>query len=819
MRLKINAILFLLTVLPQWLQAQVWFPEGVYTQAPPSLITVDNQVITIARTGTDLSNSYWQVCVNDGRSWLKLPLLTLSKSAEVLDIKKYQGMVYVCGNFTFDNGSFNAIVRYNNNGWQGLGNFRKPGALPAQILSMDVQNLQLVLGGSFYTIGNDTLPYLARFNGFKFSEYFDKCKDCGPDNTVIDIASNDSVVAICGQFTRIRNQKTKYLYRLIRQTTGDTFLNTPKLIEKIALHGTTMYGTGGVFNDKRVYRINGTVTDVSGNLDSAAQISEILIWEGKPVLSGNFYLASNASPTSIILMEGSDWKSISNNYRNASYIATGRSVLFAAGNAPQPLSIWNPNRFVVRFYPNLCLVKAGVFIDSNNNCIREAGEKPVAKQYIRLPYINKGVFTNDKGFAEFMVPNNIQNTFRFAIKPFRNIVRSNCADTAVTKTFYPGVYSDSIQFPLKRLPNINDVRVLIASPRGKQVLKNKKVQYYIVYENVGSNPISGSIKLQKSKLFTREQADPAFKSRPNDSTLVWEYTNLQAGERKTILYTAYPEDAQFDQQWQFDAKVAVNISSGSSAYAEDDFDSIPQESNQTVAAFRKDVYPTPLTGDSITYLDAGDRDLRYNISFNNFSSDTVFYAVVIDTLDLNLDMSYIEETGSNKSYFTEVQTDPNNQYKGILIWHFPNIRLSPNPLMDYENTGSGSYIGFKVVTKPLSQGYYLKNRAAVFFDNEFAGNTNAVYCTLAITGIDEMSGGTSGLRVWPNPVSDVFDLQYGLKQGDILQITDASGKLVYTELISIDADLHRIAAGTLPSGIYVLQVISASGIVSAKIVR
>src|SRR5690606_19569301 len=301
--------------------------------------------------------------------------------------------------------------------------------------------------------------------------------------------------------------------------------------------------------------------------------------------------------------------------------------------------------------------------------------------------------------------------------------RSNCADTTVTKTFNKGVYVDSIQFPLNRIPNLSDIRVNISSPKGRRVIKDKRVIYYITYENVGSTPISGRVKLRKNKNFSSEFCLPA-KNDLDDSTMSWEYSQLQPGESKTIYYSGLPAGNEFVENLRFQAAVSGEIDGASTPNTEDDFDSIPQEVNQEVGAFIKDVFPTPDPGDSVTYISFNDRDLRYHISFNNFGNDTVFYAVVIDTLDLNLDMSYIQETGSNKPYYTEVKTDPNNEYKGILIWHFPNIKLTPNPGKDFENTGSGAFIGFKVVSKPLSDGYYLKNTASVFYDNNYAGSTN-----------------------------------------------------------------------------------------------
>lgn len=818
--MKINHLIALCMLLAtKILNAQVWYPEGVFLNAEPSLITIDNQVITVGRSGVDVNNSYWTISVSDGNTWTRLPVLGLNKTAELTDIKKYQGMIYVSGNFTFDGGKYSGLVRYTGLSWEGLALFNKANQVLSTVSSMANYQGQLVIGGNFLTVDSDTMPYLVKFNGLKFSKFFE-CNGCAPDNTVNDLAVSDSLLAIGGLFTVIRQLKSNYVYGLNIDGSSDTFLNTPKPVDRVTAAGTTIYASGGLLRDKKLFKCEkGNTQDITANIDSAIQISELLIYDSKLVICGNFNLKTSTQVRKRIAYrtESEEWTDISNNFNEPSFIAFGRGLLFAIGNSARPISIWNPNKHVVRFYPGLSLVKVKAFIDSNNNCIWEPNEKPAAKQFIRLPFNNKAVFTNEAGMTEFMVPNFVSNTFRFVVKPFRNFVRSNCADTAVTKTFNPGQYLDSIQFPLRRVPNVNDIRVNISSPKGKLVLKNKRVQYHIVYENVGSNPISGKIRLRKSKYFSSELALPV-QTVINDSTLEWTYSNLLPGERKVIVYSGLPGSSEFDNAFQFNAAVSSSITSGSSDFSEDDFDSIPQEVNSGLTAFRKDVYPTPIIGDSVTYLDINERDLRYNISFNNFGNDTVFYAVVIDTLDLNLDMSYIQETGSNKPYYTEVQTDPNNQYKGIIIWHFPNIRLAPNPSMDYENQNSGAYIGFKVNTKPLSKGYMLKNVASVYYDNNYAGSTNAVYCTLQITSIDDIDAQFKWL-VYPNPSADVFTISGDIQAGDRIRVYNSAGQLVFEKSVADATEILEVQTTQWTGGLYILQIQTADGTYSRKLIK
>ena len=116
-----------------------------------------------------------------------------------------------------------------------------------------------------------------------------------------------------------------------------------------------------------------------------------------------------------------------------------------------------------------------------------------------------------------------------------------------------------------------------------------------------------------------------------------------------IQYTGLASNSAFEESFQFDASTVALFQNSNNSFTLLGSDSIPQTVNNSINAFKKEVYPKPQFNDSITYLDPNERDLRYYISFYNFTSDTVYYAIIIDTLDVNLDMSYIQETGSNQT--------------------------------------------------------------------------------------------------------------------------------------------------------------------------
>lgn len=798
-------------------KAQVWFPEGGYNFVQPTVFSVDNlNIYTIGKHNEDSFKSYWTVAKYDGKSWIKLPVLILNKTAEILEIKQYLGSIYVAGNFTFDNGTYASIIRFKDLTWQPLVKLKRINAGPISVSSLEIFGNKLLIGGNFNMVGTDSIPYLAAFNGFGFSNPLSNCKTCHSNGPVVSLSANDSVLAVAGTFGLVSSRKTTNLYTLDIKGRIDTFINIPLVLDKLVISGRVMYGSAISGNIRKLFKIDKTLADIRYNIDTLFKINQLILQSNTLWLNGIAKLSSATSKGFTLQLNGTTWTDYSNNYPGAKSIATARGFIWAIGNSEKQLSIWNPNKYVMRFHENMALVKARVFLDQNNDCILNNTDKPLPKQLIKLAALNRYLITNADGLTEFLIPNK-QITYKFEVKTGRNFLASNCADTFLLRTFVPNRYLDSIQFPLKRRPNISDLRVYISSPKGAQVVKDKKTEYIIACENVGSIALSGSIKLRKNAWLKDVGTTPSPFS-ISDTTVEWTYANLQPGERNFYYYSGSANDVRFVPNTQLSAQAEASISAGSNSYIEDDIDSIQQTIDNEISPFRKDIYPIPSPGDSISYLTLDNRQIRYNISFQNFSTDTVFNAVVSDTLDLNLDISYIQETGSNKNYYTEIQTDPNNSYRGILIWHFPNINLTPNPSKNFENTESGSYIGFKVVMKPLSNGYIVENVAAVFFDNTYSGKTNKAYCTILSTGLNKLTIGEQA-SLYPNPATETLHIGEELQPNDKIRIFNLQGQEILNNTVSHYTTGTTIDIGQLPVGIYMVQIVSANGIYYGKFIK
>lgn len=785
-------------------KAQVWYPEGYYNAGTPVAVTADNQSLyVISKVGLNGNQSVWQASKWDGKLWYKFPLLVLDKTAEISSMKVYQTALYVAGNFNTPNDTFNALVRFKSGRWEGISKFKKADNKNGNITVLNVYDNKLLIGGNFNYAGKDSFPFLTAYNGLIYNYALANCKTCTPNNIVNDIAVSDSAVAISGSFTKIAGKTSKYLYILKNGSKADSFLTLPKPIEKITLNNKTLYGSFDVSGYKRFFKVTPSYSEIVFNLDSIRRVSKLVWFDGSLWASGSFKLNSDVNEYQIINLDNGQWKNITNNYSRVNHIIETRGLLFATGNAEKKISIWNENKAVMRFYKNHTLLGVKVFIDSNNNCIKEANEKGIGKQFIKTSLVNRGVFTMDNGYSEFLIPNN-QTTYKFDIKPIRNYIKSSCSDTTVSKTLQVGKYIDSIQFPLRRRPNINDVRVFLVSPKGYQVQKNKRLDYVVSVINVGSNNLSGIVKLKVNKNLSNANTTPNASS-IKDSLYEWTYLSLKPDEVRYFRYSAFANDTFFEPNKQFDAQASASFIGMDNGYGDDDIDSISQSVTNANNPFKKYTSPSPNPGDSISYLPFSNRQIRYDIIINNFTSDTVFNAVISDTLDLNLDMSYIQETGSNKAYFTEIQTDPNNNYRGIIIWHFNNIKLPPNPAKNFEQLSSSAYIGFKVVMKANSTGNLIKNTAAVFFDNEYVGKSNIAYCSVLSTGIDKVKFTKENSIIYPNPNNGELYFNALFLNKDNITIYNTEGKIIHQTNFTESSSKFSLNTSQLNAGLYIVQ--------------
>ena len=194
--------------------------------------------------------------------------------------------------------------------------------------------------------------------------------------------------------------------------------------------------------------------------------------------------------------------------------------------------------------------------------------------------------------------------------------------------------------------------------------------------------------------------------------------------------------------------------------------------------------------------------LDYTIRFQNIGSDTCFNAVVIDTLDDNLDLSTFEMISSSHKYNVSLTGR-------TLKWTFNNILLPDSTTNEPESHG---FIKYRI--KPntdLVVGDSIPNRANIYFDYEVPVITNTVVTHIGdYLGIDEEEGSDIGndvkgkVKIAPNPFSEstTITLPENTKGGGVFQLYDIAGKLV-KEVFTDGPEQLTISRDALNSGMYI----------------
>ncbi len=220
-----------------------------------------------------------------------------------------------------------------------------------------------------------------------------------------------------------------------------------------------------------------------------------------------------------------------------------------------------------------------------------------------------------------------------------------------------------------------------------------------------------------------------------------------------------------------------------------------------------------------------EEDLIYTIRFQNTGNAEAYDVVIRDTLDANLDPTTFQVISSSHEEVLSTFMEE-NQY---LTFEFRNIFL-PDSTSDFE--GSQGYVNYRIKTKEgLPEMTEINNTAGIYFDLNPPIITNTTENRMLSTfdfdgdgfdlfvdcddmdaslnpgaeeipnnGIDENCDGEdliisvhdpdeSGIRIFPNPVSETLRISTTMESNLMLHIKDVTGRLVFQQNISGDTDL------------------------------
>ncbi|MEJ8820345.1 DUF7619 domain-containing protein [Lacibacter sp. H407] len=465
---------------------------------------------------------------------------------------------------------------------------------------------------------------------------------------------------------------------------------------------------------------------------------------------------------------------------------------------------------VMNFSEQYNLVTGSVYIDYNNNGLKDSGENQIRGIKIQANNgsLQRTILPHTSGRYRLPLDSGNYTIQVSSVFPYHTVT-----PTSVNLQFRAFDKTDTINFALQPIPNKKDLSINllplnIARP-------GFPVQYQLICTNKGTEIISNvQVKFVKNPRVSFVSSSPLVTTTVGD-TLIWNiasmkpfdtsYINLDlriaappaVNNTDTLLFRSFafplvadetPEDNQFNLVQQVQGS----------------YD--PNDKTETHGGI---ITPEQLTGDEF---------LTYLIRFQNTGTDTAFTVMIRDTLTNKLDWSSFEMLSSSHPYQLYM-IKPH-----ILEFSFPNILLVDS---NKNEPASHGFVAYRIKPKSnLAVGDTVLNRAHIYFDYNLPVITNdelTVLRNTVITSVIDIDRPDNQLLLYPNPSNGLVTIfRKGRLNGNAnLQIIDMNGKVVHqsnlgqiaTEQFNQSVDVSRLL-----KGMYIVRLHAGRDIYQCKVI-
>lgn len=800
--------------------AQIWKPLGQGFQQIPVAVTSTNDNMYFAfvdSTTAPNKNKIFAVARWNGFFWQDLSTFVAGPESYITSVEWYKDKLYAGGFFdtVFLASPKTGLLVLDGKKWLNAARRRVDDQSPIRINALKAFDGFLYAAGGFSRIDTTRANGIAKFNGFKW-DGIDGLQGGAYIGQALNLEVYNDSLFVCGNYTHTISNKNVPIFKLKGTSTIADSTSPFHSVGHLQNAKTELMAVGlGNNSDRIIYSyINGgwqSRTKGFPNLNLAI-FSDLEFFDNEIWACGSF----NISPknNSIIKWSDTSWLTLDEiNLTGVRFLKGFKTRFFATGNFLSFGRI-QLNR-VAEFDNDLAIIAGRVYHDANNNCRRDVGEKPLAGHVLRLFNGLVVTYTDREGIYFFVVPRS--GTYPITILPKKYWSLSSCNPTLYQ--FTPAtnnVIFDTADFALRLDGSVEDVGIKILPNAGYKARRGITEFYTLSYKNNGGKAISqGKLKLKIDTGFKNFSAIPPPQSIVG-GVAQWEFSSLDPGEEKTIAFKGKVEGASTGQIEFF-----ADAASVSDVFGTDNYDTLQQTVDNDTIINWKYIFPEPKTGDSVTIFDinGGQHDVEYLIRFENTTNDTIQTVVVVDTIDLNLSIEYIQELGASHPYTTQVVNLPPQLGKGVLIWTFSNINLPPNLLHSSDFVDNRGHIRFKIrMSDKTPAGTLVKNKAEVWFDFATQHTTNKVYCTMDRLQSAAMPISEQDITVYPNPATAQLTVVTEDEGESKITISDMQGRICLATQ-PFRGGKTDIDISSLAQGVYFLSVSTGTTTTHTKFVK
>lgn len=452
-------------------------------------------------------------------------------------------------------------------------------------------------------------------------------------------------------------------------------------------------------------------------------------------------------------------------------------------------------------------VNGGVFVDANNNSIKDAGEQTVSRAMINVVGSANAIYTNNDGVFATNLTN---GSYQLQVASTRGLT-SVATPTTVTIANNTAP-TDSVWIPATVICNNTDAEVMMGSTAIRKGFSNNQFNWVVTNNGRTTAPVVYA-KLKIPATIIPGTPSTAFS---NIETVI------ENNITKKIYTWTISNLAPFQSQLlSFNHSNSSSINVGDSITFNTWLDGL---SNDCITANNALVQnyivvgaidPNDLQVSPIGYGKEGyimpTQILTYTIRFQNIGNHPATSVTIKDVLPQGLDMSSLNVVAKSHDGMS-ISTEGNTA-----TFSFNEIFLSDSAS---NLEGSQGYITFSIApVVNITAGTKLMNKVTIIFDHYEAIETNETLNTIQSKQQEEEM---IEIKTYPNPATDVLNFSLLHKQGKftnkeikLIELTDLYGRVVIKKALSNNSEL-RINLPQLLHGFYLLKITDTENKVYSK---
>jgi hypothetical protein len=735
--------------------AQVWGPLGNGVKGNPvAYATQGKGLYILVDQGINDDNKLFSLQMWNGLFWTQISRFEADKNAHIFNMVFYKGRLYLSGQFSNVKSVSNAknliAWDFKEKEFVSIAGLDRTTKDFFRINDMVVYKGYLVVGGLIARSTSVEVKGLQVFNGTQWVAFNSKKIGTGFNGEVDDLLVKNDTLFVAGKFEKVNGTPSKYIFALTGTDAKFYNFNTIKP-SKIGIHDGKVFCASNIGGQFYLYYLNEKWFDDKFSKDIAIYgLRDIVEHNEELWLTGSIGIEidSKVRTISLVKLESSKWEPAPghvNNYSIDFFMPFQKNLLGAGAK------FLNAHPKIVKtgkLYLDRGILDGRIFYDKDNNCKLSSRDEILNDRLIRItpgPYY---VRPNSDGRYYAFLPH---GEYEVEVLNRRYWSVSSCAKEKIEIKLAEELNASGVDFPLNFKSEVEDLKIDVTSSSGWVARKGGTQLYNIRTENTGSE----KIKNNNIELEFNIELNKSFKSFPAPDSIignraVFNVSSMEAGQVSNIRFRMELPDTFSESSLELAVAVAPSTNESS---LDDNESSLTQVITDSTYQNLKQVFPLPSQGETISQIDPDDGELKYLINFANFSQDTVRTIYVVDTIDVNLDIQYIQETGASHNYTTRVINGPPGSNIATVIWTFTDVDLVPNPNRYNDMPGYSGYIGFKVkLNSGVPLGTIIKNQAVLVFDNQHSESTNLVQTKVVeLVSVPTLNLDNGSVVMYPNP--------------------------------------------------------------------